>query len=232
MDFKAAAALIDIEGTLGSIAFVRDVLFPYASERMDEYVAQHQHEPNVAEILDVTAREAGADRNDTRALLAALHHWSDTDVKITPLKALQGLIWVEGFQSSGIRGHLYPDAVDALRRFHAAGIDLYIYSSGSVAAQKLLFGHSVAGDLIPLFRGFYDTTIGGKREAPSYQRIVAELRLPPSDVIFFSDVEQELDAARAAGLQTVQLARPQDGTPPSAKHPSVASFAEIELHAR
>ncbi len=229
MEVGAAAALLDIEGTLGSIAFVRDVLFPYASERMDAYVAQHEREPSVAEILDDTARDAGADRDDTPALLAALHRWSDNDVKVTPLKQLQGLIWVEGFQSSGIRGHLYPDAVDALRRFHAAGVDLYIYSSGSIAAQKLLFGHSVAGDLIPLFRGFYDTTIGGKREAPSYERIVTELELAPNDVVFFSDVEQELDAARAAGLQTVQLARPQDGTTASAKHPSVASFEGINI---
>ena len=229
MEFRAAVALIDIEGTLGSIAFVRDVLFPYASERMDAFVTQHANEPAVRAILDAAASEAGVDPRDTSAILAAFHRWSDEDVKITPLKELQGLIWVQGFRSSGIRGHLYPDAIDALRRFEGAGIRLYVYSSGSVAAQKLLFGHSVAGDLIPLFSGFFDTTAGGKREPRSYERITNDLNVAPAETIFFSDVEAELDAARAAGLQTVQLARPQDGTKPSSKHPSLESFEGVEL---
>jgi len=229
---RAAAALIDIEGTLGSIAFVRDVLFPYAKERMDDYVKQHANEPHVRAILDAAAAEAGVAPNDMPAILAALHRWSDADVKVTPLKQLQGLIWVDGYEGSGLRGDLYPDAVAALRRFHDAGVRLYIYSSGSVAAQKLLFGHSVAGDLIPLFSGFYDTAIGGKREASSYQRIVAEIGLAPSDVIFFSDVEAELDAAAAAGVQTMQLARPQDGTVKTARHPSAGSFEEITVNSR
>jgi enolase-phosphatase E1 len=225
--FRARAALIDIEGTVGSIAFVRDVLFPYASERMDDYVLAHREEPAVHSILDDVARESRADRNDVPALLAALHDWSDRDVKTTPLKTLQGLIWVEGFESSGIRGHVYPDAIDALRRFHEAGVDLYVYSSGSVPAQKLLFGHSVAGDLLPLFSGFYDTTVGGKREAASYARIVSRIGAAPNDVIFFSDNQAELDAAEDSGLQTVQLARPEDGTQPSTRHTCVENFEEV-----
>lgn len=231
MHFRARAALIDIEGTVGSIAFVRDVLFPYASERMDAYVREHAEEGAVREILDQTAAESGAPRGDLRALLTALHDWTDRDVKVTPLKTLQGLIWVEGFRSSGIRGHLYADAVDALHRFHDGGVALYVYSSGSVPAQKLLFGHSVAGDLLPLFSGFYDTTIGGKREAHSYERIVREIGVPPNETIFFSDNESELDAAQDAGVQTVQLARPEDGTAPSTRHTSVESFATIEVTA-
>lgn len=229
MKFRASAALIDIEGTVGSIAFVRDVLFPYASARLDAYVAEHEGDPKVREILDQTAAESGADRNDLGALLAALHDWSDRDVKVLPLKQLQGLIWVEGFESAGIRGHLYDDAIDALFRFHDAKVALYIYSSGSVAAQKLLFGHSVAGDLIPMFSGFFDTTIGGKRESDSYERILREIRTPPNEAIFFSDNEAELDAAEDAGVQTVQLARLEDQTQPSTHHTSVASFSEIEL---
>jgi enolase-phosphatase E1 len=230
MHFRAKAALIDIEGTVGSIAFVRDVLFPYASERMDAYVGAHAEDPALREILDQTASEAGVSREDRRALLAALHDWADRDVKVTPLKTLQGLIWVEGFSAQGgIRGHLYADAIDALRRFHDGGVALYVYSSGSVPAQKLLFGHSVAGDLLPLFSGFYDTTIGGKREADSYARIVDAIGIPPNAAIFFSDNEAELDAARDAGVQTVQLARPEDGTTPTTRHASVESFTEIEV---
>jgi enolase-phosphatase E1 len=228
--FRATAALIDIEGTAGSIAFVRDVLFPFAKERMDGYVHAHEDEPWMRAILDEAAREAAVNVHDLPAILRALHTWADSDVKVTPLKELQGRIWVEGFESSGIRGHLYPDAVEALRRFHDAGVRLYIYSSGSVAAQKLLFGHSVAGDLLALFSGFYDTTIGGKREASSYERIVSEIGIAPNDAIFFSDNAQELDAAREAGVQTVQLARPEDGTVPVTDHTSVESFDEIELH--
>jgi enolase-phosphatase E1 len=227
--YRARAALIDIEGTVGSIAFVRDVLFPYASQRIDGYVEAHLHEPAVQTILDQTASEACAPRDDVNALLAALHEWSERDVKVTALKQLQGLIWVEGFESAGIRGHLYADAIDALHRFHDEGVKLYIYSSGSVAAQKLLFGHSVAGDLLPLFAGFYDTTIGGKRETESYERIIREIATPPNETIFFSDNEAELDAALEAGIQTVQLARPADGTQPTTRHACVESFTQIEL---
>ena len=229
MKFRAHAALIDIEGTIGSIAFVRDVLFPYASARLDAYVSEHQADPKVSEILDQTAAESGAARNDLAALLAALHDWSNRDVKVLPLKQLQGLIWVEGFESAGIRGHLYQDAIDALHRFHDAGVALYVYSSGSIAAQKLLFGHSVAGDLIPLFSGFFDTTIGGKRESASYERILRELGFAPNETIFFSDNESELDAAQEAGVQTVQLARPEDGTVPTTRHACIESFYEVQL---
>lgn len=229
MKFRAHAALIDIEGTVGSIAFVRDVLFPYASARLDAYVRERRNDPKVREILDQTAEQAGADRNDLGALLAALHDWSDRDVKVLPLKQLQGLIWVEGFESAGIRGHLYQDAIDALHRYHDAGVALYIYSSGSVAAQKLLFGHSIAGDLIPLFSGFFDTTVGGKRESASYERILREIGSAPNETIFFSDNESELDAAQEAGVQTVQLARPEDGTVPTTRHACIESFYEVDI---
>lgn len=229
MQFRAKAALIDIEGTVGSIAFVRDVLFPYASERMDEYVMSHRDEPAVREVLDQTAAESGAPRENEAALLAALHDWSDRDVKMTPLKSLQGMIWLDGYKSSGLRGHLYPDAIDALHRYHGCGVALYVYSSGSVPAQKLLFGNSVAGDLLPLFAGFFDTTIGGKREAQSYQRILDQIGISPNETIFFSDNEAELDAAEEVGIQTVQLARPQDLTVPTTRHASVESFVTVEV---
>jgi enolase-phosphatase E1 len=229
LKFTAKAALIDIEGTVGSIAFVRDVLFPYASERMDEYVLAHRDDPAVREVLDQTAAESGAPRENEAALLAALHDWSDRDVKVTPLKSLQGMIWLDGYKSSGLRGHLYPDAIDALRRYHGCGVALYIYSSGSVPAQQLLFAHSDAGDLLPLFSGFYDTTIGGKRESGSYERILDDIGVPPNETIFFSDNEAELDAAEDAGIQTVQLARPQDLTVPTTRHASVESFVTVEV---
>jgi enolase-phosphatase E1 len=230
MDIRASAALIDIEGTVGSIAFVRDVLFPYAEAHMDEYVAKNVDDQDLQSILHEAAFEAGCDVHDMTCILSAFHRWAAEDRKVTPLKQLQGRIWVEGFEKSGIRGHLYADAVDALRRFHDAGVNLYIYSSGSVAAQKLLFGHSVAGDLLPLFSGFFDTTIGEKREQGSYARILNEIGSDPGGVIFFSDNVYELDAARLAGLQTVQLARPEDNVQPVGTHPAIATFADVEVH--
>ncbi len=229
MQVYASVALIDIEGTVGSIAFVRDVLFPYARERMDTFVHAHKEEPQVRALLDEAAREAGVDVHDLHSILGALHAWAEADLKVTVLKELQGMIWGEGFESSGIRGHLYEDAVDALHRFHEAGAKLYIYSSGSIAAQKLLFGHSVAGDLLPLFAGFYDTTIGGKREPESYVKIAREIGASPQRIVFFSDNAYELDAAQAAGVQTIQLARPADGTIPAVAHPVASDFHDIEL---
>jgi len=225
----AACALIDIEGTIGSIAFVRDVLFPYAAARIDRFVAEHAGEPPVRAVLDDAAGEAGVDPQDTGAVVAALHAWSAADAKVTPLKTLQGMIWVEGFEAGEIRGDIYADALAALRRFHEAGVRLYVYSSGSIAAQKLVFGHSIEGNLIPLFGGFFDTTIGPKLEASSYERIAEQIGEPPARIVFFSDNPAELDAARTAGMQTVQLARPEDGVAAAFAHAAVANFDGIEI---
>jgi enolase-phosphatase E1 len=229
IELRAAAVLLDIEGTLGSIAFVRDVLFPYADARMDEFVALHGAEPDVRVVLDLAAREAGIDASDLRGILTALHKWSAEDSKTTALKTLQGMIWREGFESGTVAGHLYPDSIEALRRYRANGALLAIYSSGSVAAQRLLFGHSVAGNLSPLFAGFYDTTTGPKLEASSYTRIAKALGFAPANVAFFSDNQRELDAALGAGMQTVHVVRPQDGTEGSTRHRNVATFAEVDV---
>ncbi len=229
MDLRASVALIDIEGTVGSIAFVRDVLFPYAETHMNAYVVANADDPALQSILHEAAYEAGVDIHDLSGILTALHQWAAEDRKVRPLKQLQGLIWVEGFEKSGIRGHLYDDAVEALRRFNAAGVKLYIYSSGSVAAQKLLFGHSVAGDLLPLFSGFFDTTIGEKRTRDSYERIAREIGANPAQIVFFSDNVHELDAARTAGLQTVQLARPSDNVQAAGTHPAIATFDDVRV---
>jgi enolase-phosphatase E1 len=183
----------------------------------------------VRAALDLAAREAGVDARDLRGILAALHAWSADDVKTTPLKTIQGMIWRDGFESGEIVGHLYPDAVEALRRYRSSGVLLAIYSSGSVAAQRLLFGHSVAGNLLAMFAGFYDTTTGPKLDPVSYRRIASALGFAPASVVFFSDNARELDAARTAGMQTVQLVRPEDGTQPDRKHPIVVTFADIDV---
>ena len=228
---RARAVLVDVEGTTSTIAFVHDVLFPYADEHLDAYVAAHRTEPEVAQAMRDAARIAGVEPDaDDATVLAHLHAWIAEDRKATPLKTLQGLIWAEGYARTGLRGHVYPDAVTGLRRWHAAGLKLYVYSSGSVEAQRVLFANSAQGDLSSLFSGNFDTAVGGKREASSYRVIADAIGLPPRDVVFLSDVDAELDAARAAGMQTVRLLRPAD-TPAGATttHPSAVSFDELEI---
>lgn len=228
--FTARAVLTDIEGTTSTIAFVHDVLFPYADTHLDAYVAAHRHDDVVARALRDAAAIDAAERADDAAVLARLHAWIAEDRKVTPLKTLQGLIWADGYARGELRGHVYADAAAGLRRWRDAGLRLYVYSSGSVKAQRVLFAHSDHGDLTPLFDGYFDTTTGPKREAGSYAAIADAIALAPADVVFFSDVDAELDAARAAGMQTVRLLRPAD-TPAGAStaHPSAADFDGIDV---
>ncbi len=208
------AIVTDIEGTTSSISFVADVLFPYARDRLGSYCAAHSEA--VAPILaEVQAIEPGDP-------IATMQRWIDEDRKITPLKTLQGMIWDGGFRDGAFKGHIYPDAVMALRRWHEAGLKLYVFSSGSVAAQKLIFGHSEAGDLMPLFSGYFDTTTGPKREAIAYTRIAEAIGLPVEDVLFLSDVAAETDAAKAAGMQALLIDR--EGGPAD-----IHSFDEIDF---
>jgi enolase-phosphatase E1 len=220
------AVVLDIEGTTTSVAFATDVLYPYARERLPNYVRAHRDEPEVAAILD-EAREAGGVWND-EAVVVRMCHWMERDQKVTPLKSLQGLIWEEGYRSGELLSHLYPDVTPALRAWHAMGLRLYIYSSGSVHAQRLIYGHTVAGDLRPLLSGYFDTHVGHKREVDSYRRIAEAIRTPPRRILFLSDVREELDAARAAGWQTVWVVR--DGAPGlAAAHRRVTRFDRIPL---
>lgn len=220
------AIVTDIEGTTSSLSFVKDVLFPYARAHLAAFVREHRDSPPVARLLDDARAAAGDPGLDLEAVVAQLLRWSDEDRKVTPLKALQGLIWEAGYRDGAFHGHVYPDAVAALRRWHGQGLDLYVYSSGSVHAQKLLFGHTEYGDLTALFRGYFDTNIGAKVGADAYRRIAAAIGVPTGEVLFLSDVSQELDAARAAGMRTVWLVR--DGAlDPQAAHPQVRDFDAI-----
>jgi enolase-phosphatase E1 len=221
------AILTDIEGTTTDIAFVHTVLFPYAHARIGAYVRAHANDPFVREQLAAVSREAGRELALDEAV-AQLERWIDDDKKITPLKALQGRIWEQGYRNGDFTGHVYPDAEKTLREWHAAGKKLYVYSSGSVQAQKLIFGHTPYGDLTPLFSGYFDTKVGGKREAGSYRTIAQETGLPAGEILFLSDVGEELDVSRAAGMQTAWLVR--DGQPdPGARHPQVSDFGAIRV---
>jgi enolase-phosphatase E1 len=224
--------LTDIEGTTSSISFVKDVLFPYARRALPAFVAAHGDEPDVRRWLDQVATELGGVCSDDM-IVEALQGWIDADRKHTALKALQGMVWAAGYGRADFTAHVYPDAPTALQRWHAAGHRLAVYSSGSVPAQKLLFAHTDAGDLSALFSAYFDTEVGGKREADAYRRIVERLAVPAADIVFLSDVVEELDAAREAGLRTVLVDRRDDYPQPRTGdathgHARVESFAAIE----
>ncbi|MGH8233793.1 MAG: acireductone synthase [Rhodanobacteraceae bacterium] len=221
------AVLTDIEGTTSSIAFVKDVLFPYAREHLPHFVETHRDDPKVQHWLDVIAREAGIDDPHSRRVIDTLLRWIDEDRKATPLKALQGMIWKAGYEAGDYRAHVYPDVPTRLRAFKTRGLKLYVYSSGSVTAQKLFFGYTEAGDLTRLFDGWFDTEIGGKRERGSYLRIAEAIRLPPTAIVFLSDIGAELDAARGTGMQTIQVCRQPSACPENGAHPCVADFNAI-----
>jgi enolase-phosphatase E1 len=199
------AVLTDIEGTTSSLSFVKDVLFPYARQALPQYVPAH--ESKLRNLIADIAATVGKPTLTTPETVALLLQWMDEDRKITPLKTLQGMIWKTGYESGELRGHVYADAVQALRVWHSRGLALYVYSSGSIDAQKLLFAHTPDGDLTPLFRGYFDTTTGPKLESRSYETIIQSLQLPAHSVVFLSDHEGEIQAATAAGLRTVLLAR-------------------------
>lgn len=221
------AIVTDIEGTTSSIDFVHQSLFPYAKAHLRAFLRAHASEPAVAGQIRETGRIEGREL-DVEQAATVLERWIDEDRKLTPLKALQGMIWAQGYAAGELKGHVYPDTPVHLRRWHQQGKRLYVYSSGSVEAQKLIFGHSDAGDLTPLFSGYFDTRIGGKREADSYRAILKELALPGGDVLFLSDVGEELDAARSAGLHTCQLLRDEQARP-FAQHPQARDFAEVSV---
>ncbi|MDY0049217.1 MAG: acireductone synthase [Halothiobacillaceae bacterium] len=221
------AILTDIEGTTSSLSFVKDVLFPYAERRLPEFVRQHAAQPAVAAQLAAVGDELGRVL-DVEEALALLLLWAQEDRKFTPLKTLQGMIWEAGYRAGDFTGHVYPEAARVLRQWQAQGLRLFVYSSGSEQAQRLLFGYSSEGDLRSLFEGYFDTRVGGKREVESYRAIAEYIGLPASDVLFLSDIPAELDAAREAGMRTWGLMRHGDPMAMSS-HPWARDFEDIDL---
>jgi enolase-phosphatase E1 len=230
---SARGILLDIEGTTTPIAFVKDVLFPFARRNAASFLAAHGQQPEVEGELALLAKERRRERPDgtlpgeSSDPLPYLFWLMDRDRKSTALKALQGRIWRDGYESGTLVSEVYPDVVPALARLRAAAIDVSIFSSGSVLAQRLLFGHTNAGDLRPYLRAHFDTTTGGKKEAASYERIASELGFAPRQVLFVSDVAEELDAAEEAGMETALCVRSGTQEPTESRHRVVRSLDEI-----
>ena len=231
--FGGKGILLDVEGTTSSIAFVYDVLFAYAKKHIATYFDNHATDEVVRAAAEALAREADCSgtldtpEGRTQLTLAAIG-LMNRDVKTTPLKTLQGMIWRDGFESGQLVSHIFDDVPAALEQWANSGIDVRIYSSGSIAAQKLFFGHTSAGDLSRYLNGHYDTTTGPKREKKSYVAIASAMKIPARQILFISDVGAELDAARSAGMATAAAIRPGNQPLESLyEHEAIRSFDEI-----
>lgn len=221
--------LTDIEGTTTSISFVTDELFPYFRKNISQLLNLKSN-PVVEEAFKQTSllaqSEDGENLQSDDQIIQKLLAWSIEDRKITPLKTLQGILWEKGYQDGTLKGHVYPEVAACLKKWKEEGIQLGVFSSGSVAAQKLIFGYSIAGDLTPYFSNYFDTNTGGKRESKTYTKISELLLVSPKDILFLSDIVQELEAAKSAGLQTIQLIR--DDSPSLWEH-HITSFNQLEF---
>ncbi len=237
-----AAYLLDIEGTTTPVDFVYKTLFPFARRALPEFLQRSLLDPAqkaaLAADVQLLADEYQADRAAGRSpppwdardasagLLPYLYWLMDEDRKSRGLKSIQGRIWEQGYRSGALHGELYPDVEPALRRWRGRGARVFIFSSGSVLAQKLLFAHLPGGDLTPLLDGHFDTGVGSKREPASYARIAAQIGLRAAEILFLSDTPEELTAAYAAGLKALHVRRDL-ASPADLANQAVHSFAEI-----
>lgn len=231
--------VLDIEGTTTPIAFVHEVLFPYAADNVEAFLEAHWDEAGVQQdvqsLRELAASEegltaipeAGERAAQQEAVLAVVRQLMAEDRKATGLKSLQGRIWREGYARGELQGQIFDDVPQAFERWRARGLTLYIYSSGSIEAQKLIFGFSDKGDLTPCLAGYFDTTTGPKRETDSYRKIAQAIGAAPERVIFLTDVVAEADAARQAGLQAAVLERPGNPPAPPHDHPVLRDFAAL-----
>jgi len=213
---SASAILLDIEGTTTPVSFVFDVLFPFARDHAEQFLATRGHDADVQSDLALLRQEYALEvepapewgGDDPVRAVPYVHFLIACDRKSTALKSLQGKIWHTGYQSGQLKSQLFADVLPAFERWQAAGKDLYIFSSGSIQAQKLIFQYSQFGDLTPYLSGYFDTTTGPKKEVNSYQKIADAIGHPPEKILFISDVVAELEPAKNAGFQTLFSQRP------------------------
>lgn len=229
-----SVVVLDIEGTTSPAAFVYQTLYPYARARFASWLVGHEADEDTAGAIEQVRRQIGSPTGERGASLehvvATLEDWSRRDLKVTALKTVQGQIWARGFAAGHLTAPFFPDAIPALRAWRAAGLSLYVYSSGSAHAQRAWFAHTPEGDLRPLISGYFDTeTAGPKKDATSYEKIAGAIGRAAARIVFLSDAAPELDAARAAGWRTVGVRRPGEPNFPlgTGDHREIASFAEL-----
>ncbi|MES2800375.1 MAG: acireductone synthase [Bacteroidota bacterium] len=219
--------LTDIEGTTSSVQFVFDTLFPYFRNNigmLKSMTSNLEVQKAFKQTVELASELENKKLHSVDDIINSLHRWSEEDRKLTPLKTVQGILWATGYESGELKGHVYPDVKPAFIRWKEQGIDIGIFSSGSIAAQKQIFGFSEEGDLTTNLSHYFDTTTGGKRDVETYNKISTELQLNPNEILFLSDIHQELEAADEAGFKTVQLVR--EGTEANWEH-TVVDFSQI-----
>ena len=222
------AVLLDIEGTIAPITFVKEVLFPYSKEKMETFVKENIDKPEIKKIIE-DVREIEGKNLSVDEVIETLKRWIDEDKKITPLKEIQGYIWEEGFSSGNIKAPLYEDAYKKMLQWKEKNIPMYIYSSGSVKAQKLFFSHTEKGNILDFFKGHFDTKIGNKKEPESYKKIAKEIGLKPEEILFLSDNPDEIKAASKAGMKAVRVVREGDAQfINNFPYPQISTFDQIE----
>ncbi len=234
--------LLDIEGTTTSISFVYERLFPYAKQNVMPFLRQRWNDAEVVDAVsalrELSERDVESGKGTTTippegtdaaivrdAVVKNVLKQMATDRKTTALKVLQGLVWREGYNSGDLKGHFYADVPDAFRIWHSRGDKIYIYSSGSVAAQKLLFENAEVGDLTSFLSGHFDTTTGPKKESGSYTTIAESIGEDPGECLFLTDNLHEARAAREAGMKAVLTVRPGNHDLPEHDFETVKSFA-------
>lgn len=219
------AIITDIEGTTSSLYYVKEVMFPYSKKKLRDFLQTYWDKEEIKDIISRLEEKLGQKVNFELAI-NTFEEWIDKDLKEPLLKDLQGHIWEEGFLSKELKGHVYEDAYKKLKEWKERGFRLYVYSSGSVKAQKLFFGNTDYGDITWIFDGFFDTSVGGKKEKESYHRIAKTIGFEPKECLFLSDLEEELDAASSAGMKTIRLVREQDT--PASKHKVAKDFYQVD----
>ncbi len=232
---RPIAIVIDLEGTTSSTRFIRDVLFVYAEQFLPDYIREHKDERDVARQLRSLSDKTGILQKDTEGLVACLQQWMRDGNEVAELHALLGLVWEEGYSKGEFQAHVYSDVPDKLREWLDQEINLYVHGDGSEKAQRLYFRYSNQGDLRLLFAGYFDSRLGSRREEACYRHMADGVALKPEEMLYISDTEADLDAARQAGMGTLRMARPEeiDGAPDEVQssHPVVHSFTEIDLEA-
>ncbi|MFE3054672.1 acireductone synthase [Nocardia sp. NPDC059239] len=221
------AVVLDIEGTTSPTSSVREDLYGYTRDRLPAWLAENTG--GAADpILEATRAQVNRPGADAAEVARILIEWLDTDVKSEPLKAAQGIICAEGFRNGSLHGEFFPDVPPVLRAWRDAGLELYIYSSGSVRNQKDWFAFARGGDLSPLISGHFDlSTAGPKREASSYEKIASAIGVPADQILFLSDHPDEVDAAVAAGWQAIGVTRPGEPNSPRGSHRWIGDFADV-----
>lgn len=228
------AILLDIEGTTTPIDFVHNTLFPFAKARIAGFVQENID--GLKFELGLLAEEHAADTGYTgelridsaNSVADYLKYLIDQDKKSTPLKSIQGMIWQKGYESGDLVSPVFPDVAAAFKRWKEADTAIAIYSSGSILAQRLIFKYSDQGDLTHFIDHYFDTNTGAKRETESYRKIAGELAFEVNDILFVSDIPAELDAARAAGMQTALSIRAGNRMiDETSSHKTIKSFDEL-----